>query len=57
MKKFMTLMLALSFLSTTAVVAFGQDAPKKDDTAKKSKKKKKGTDSPATPASTSPATH
>jgi hypothetical protein len=39
MKKLMTLMLALSFLSTTVVVAFGQDAPKDEKKKKKGKKK------------------
>ena len=43
MKKLMTLALALSFLTATAVVSFAQDAPKKDstDTTKKKKGKKK----------------
>jgi len=39
MKKLMTLMLALSFMTATVAVSFAQDAPKKDDTTKKSKKK------------------
>jgi preprotein translocase subunit SecG len=38
MKKLMTLMLGLAFLTTTVAVSFAQDAPK---TEKKSKKKKK----------------
>ena len=54
MKKLMTLMLALSFLSTTAVVAFGQDAPK-DDTSKK--KKKGGKKKDDTTKSSNTATH
>jgi hypothetical protein len=39
MKKPMTLMLALSFMTATVAVSFAQDAPKKDETAKKGKKK------------------
>jgi len=39
MKKLMTLMLALSFMTATVAVSFAQDTAKKDDTAKKSKKK------------------
>jgi hypothetical protein len=42
MKKLMTLMLALSFLSTTVAVCFGQDTPPKKDGKKKGKKKKEG---------------
>jgi hypothetical protein len=43
MKKLMTLMLALAFLTTTVSVTFAQDAPKKDDTTKDKKgSKKKG---------------
>jgi hypothetical protein len=42
MKKLMTLMLALSFLTATVAVSFAQDTAK-SDTAKKGKKgKKKG---------------
>lgn len=46
MKKLMTLALALSFLTATAVVSFAQDAPKKDstDTTTKKKKSKKKSD-------------
>jgi Ni/Co efflux regulator RcnB len=39
MKKLMTLMLALSFMTATVAVSFAQDTAKKDDTAKKGKKK------------------
>ncbi|MDE3167177.1 MAG: hypothetical protein KGN36_15345 [Acidobacteriota bacterium] len=39
MKKLMSLMLGLAFLTTTVAVSFAQDAPK---TEKKSKKKKGG---------------
>jgi hypothetical protein len=38
MKKLMTLMLGLAFLTATVGVSFAQDAPKKEDT-KKTKKK------------------
>jgi Ni/Co efflux regulator RcnB len=38
MKKLMTLMLALSFMTATVAVSFAQDTAK-DSTAKKSKKK------------------
>ncbi|MDR3701412.1 MAG: hypothetical protein P4L56_17320 [Candidatus Sulfopaludibacter sp.] len=41
MKKLMTLMLALSFLTATVAVSFAQDTTK---TEKKSKKSKKKTD-------------
>jgi hypothetical protein len=41
MKKLMTLMLALSFLSATVAVTFAQDDTKKDTTKKKKGKKKK----------------
>ena len=40
MKKLMTLMLGMAFVFTTVAVTFAQDAPKKEDTAKKTKKKK-----------------
>jgi len=40
MKKLMTLMLGLAFLTGTVSVAFSQDAPKKE--SKKKGKKKKG---------------
>jgi hypothetical protein len=39
MKKFASIMLALSLLTGVATVSFGQDAPKKEE--KKEKKKKK----------------
>jgi hypothetical protein len=43
MKKLMTLMLGMAFVFTTVAVTFAQDAPKKEDTAKKkAPKKKKG---------------
>jgi len=43
MKKLMTLMLGMAFAFTTVAVTFAQDAPKKEDTAKKkAPKKKKG---------------
>jgi hypothetical protein len=44
MKKLMTLMLGLSLALGSVAVAFGQDAPKKDEgtTKKKKGKKKKG---------------
>ena len=48
MKRFMTLMLALSFLGATVAVSFA-DEPKQD-TGKKKKKKKKDTDAPKTAA-------
>ena len=41
MKKLMTLMLGMAFVFTTVAVTFAQDAPKKEDTAKKKSKKKK----------------
>jgi hypothetical protein len=41
MKKLMTLMLGLAFLTTTVAVTFAQDT-KTDSTAKKGKKGKKG---------------
>jgi hypothetical protein len=41
MKKLMTLMLALSFLTATVAVSFAQDTTKSDSTAKKKKSKKK----------------
>lgn len=43
MKKLMTLMLALSFMTATVAVSFAQDT-KKDDTAKKKKSSKKKKD-------------
>ena len=42
MKKLMTLMLGLSLAIGTVTVAFGQDAPKKEEGKKKKGKKKKG---------------
>lgn len=44
MKKLMTLMLALSFLTATVAVGFAQDTAKSDTSKKKGKKggKKKG---------------
>ncbi|SPE41787.1 exported hypothetical protein [Candidatus Sulfopaludibacter sp. SbA3] len=41
MKKLMTLMLALSFMTATVAVSFAQDTPKKDDTSKGKKKPNK----------------
>ena len=35
MKKLMTLMLGMAFAFTTVAVTFAQDAPKKEDTARK----------------------
>ncbi len=46
MKKLMTLMLALSFLTATVAVSFAQDTMK-SDTAKKGKKGKKKSDTTA----------
>ncbi len=43
MKKLMTLMLALSFLTATVAVSFAQDTTKSDTSKKKSKKKKSDT--------------
>lgn len=40
MKKFASLLLALSLLTGVATVSFGQDAPKKEGEEKKKKKKK-----------------
>jgi hypothetical protein len=40
MKKVMTLMLALSFLTATVAVSFAQDTTKSDTGKKKGKKKK-----------------
>lgn len=42
MKKLMTLMLGLSLALGSVAVAFGQDAPKKEEGKKKKGKKKKG---------------
>jgi len=42
MKKLLTLMLGLSLAIGTVTVAFGQDAPKKEEGKKKKGKKKKG---------------
>jgi hypothetical protein len=42
MKKLMTLMLALSFMTATVAVSFAQDTAKKDDTTTKKGKKKGG---------------
>jgi len=39
MKKLMTLMIGLSLAIGTVTVAFGQDAPKKDDRKEEGKKK------------------
>ena len=44
MKKLMTLMLALSFLTATVAVGFAQDTGKSDTSKKKGKKGKKGGD-------------
>ena len=44
MKKLMTLMLALSFMTATVAVSFAQDTAKKDDTMKKKKGSKKKKD-------------
>lgn len=41
MKKLMTLMLGLAFLTTTVAVTFAQDAPKTEKKSKKKKSKKK----------------
>ena len=41
MKKVMTLMLALSFLTATVAVSFAQDTTKSDTSKKKGKKGKK----------------
>jgi len=38
MKKFASMMLALSLLTGVATVSFGQDAPKKEEGKKKKKK-------------------
>ena len=38
MKKFASIMLALSLLTGVATVSFGQDAPKKEEGKKKKKK-------------------
>ena len=48
MKKLMTLMLGMSLMFGTVAAVFGQDAPKKEDTAKKGKKgsKKKKEEAP-----------
>ena len=42
MKKLMTLMLGMAFAFTTVAVTFAQDAPKKEDTAKKKAKEEEG---------------
>ena len=42
MKKLMTLMLALSFMTATVAVSFAQDSTGKDSTTKKGKGKKGG---------------
>ncbi|MBS1855258.1 MAG: hypothetical protein JST11_07820 [Acidobacteria bacterium] len=42
MKKLMTLMLGLAFLTTTVAVSFAQDAPKTEKKSKKKGKKKEG---------------
>ena len=41
MKKLMTLMLGMAFVFTTVAVTFAQDAPKKEDTAKKKAPRKR----------------
>jgi hypothetical protein len=46
MKKLMTLMLGLSLALGSVAVAFGQDAPKKEEPTKKKKGKKKKGDEP-----------
>jgi hypothetical protein len=46
MKKFATLMLALTFAFGTVAVTFAQDAPKKEETKKTKKSKKKKEDAP-----------
>ncbi len=46
MKKIMAIMLGMALASTTIVVAFGQDAPKKEDKKMPKKGKKKSTDAP-----------
>lgn len=46
MKKLMTLMLALSFLSVTVGAMFAQDQTKKEQTTKKKAPKKKKTETP-----------
>ena len=42
MKKLMTLMLGLAFLTTTVAVSFAQDTPKKEEKEEKKDGKKKG---------------
>ena len=44
MKKLMTLMLGLAFLTTTVAVSFAQDTGKSTESGKKKKGKKKSTD-------------
>ncbi len=46
MKKLMTLMLGLCLTFGTVSALFGQEAPKKEDTAKKKKTKKKKEEAP-----------
>jgi hypothetical protein len=48
MKRFMTIMLALSFLTVTVTTAFAQDTTKKKTSSKKGKKKS-GKKTPDTP--------
>jgi len=50
MKKFASLLLALSLMTGVATVSFAQDAPKKEGEEKKKKKKKTAEDEKKKPA-------